>query len=117
MSVIDELRRLSSAEEFFQFLEVPFEPSVVQVARLHILRRMGQYLKQSEVDEAFTGLQDEDIREVCRAHLQQAYQDFVDSTPIKERLFKVHQEAVAPKPEPARPFVALSSITMPAKAG
>ncbi len=117
MSILRQLAKLSSAEEFFDALEIPYDPAVVNVARLHILRRMGQYLKRSEVDEAFTGLQDEDIREVCRAHLQQAYQDFVDSTPIKERLFKVHQEAVAPKPEPARPFVALSSITMPAKAG
>lgn len=117
MSVIDELRRLSAAEEFFAFLDVPYEPSVVQVARLHILRRMGQYLKQSEVDDAFAGMEDAGIRAVCRAHLEQAYQDFVTSTPIKERLFKVHQEAVAPKPEPVKPFVALSSITMPVKAG
>ncbi len=115
MSVLDELRLLSSAEEFFVYLNVSYEASVVQVARLHILRRVGQYLKQSEVDGAFDGLPDSGIRAVCRAHLEQAYQDFVKSSPIQERLFKVHKEAVAPKPEPAKPFVALSSLVLPAK--
>jgi nitrogenase-stabilizing/protective protein len=110
MSVLDELRKLSSAEDFFVFLNVPYETSVVQVARLHILRRMGQYLKQSEVDDEFDGLEDSEIHSVCRAHLEQAYQDFVKSSPIQERLFKVHKDAVAPKPVPAKPFVALSAI-------
>ncbi|MDD2876964.1 MAG: nitrogenase stabilizing/protective protein NifW [Acidiphilium sp.] len=115
MSVIDELRRLSAAEDFFLFLDVPFETSVVQVARLHILRRMGQYLRQSEADDAFKGLEDPEIRGVCRAHLEQAYQDFVESSPIQERLFKVHKDAVAPTPQPPKPFVALASIAMLAK--
>jgi nitrogenase-stabilizing/protective protein len=111
MSVLDTLAQLSSAEDFFACLEVPYEPSVVHVARLHILRRMGQYLKQSEADGAFDGRSDDEIRGLCRAHLETAYLDFVASTPIEQRLFKVHQEAVQPKPEPEKPFVALSAIT------
>jgi nitrogenase-stabilizing/protective protein len=110
MSVLQELGRLSSAEDFFNYLDLPFEPSVVQVSRLHILRRMGQYLKGSEVDGAFEGLDDTQIKALCRAHLEQAYQDFIASSPIQERLFKVHQEAVAPKLEPASNFVALDSL-------
>ena len=110
MSVLQELGRLSSAEDFFNYLDLPFEPTVVQVSRLHILRRMGKYLKGSEVDGAFEGLDDAKIKALCRAHLEQAYQDFVASTPIQERLFKVHQEAVAPKPEPASNFVSLDSL-------
>jgi nitrogenase-stabilizing/protective protein len=110
MGVLDELGRLSAAEEFFQFLEIPYETSVVQVARLHILRRMGQYLKGSEIDGVFAGLSDSDIRRLCRVHLEQAYQDFVKSSPIQERLFKVHKEAVEPKPMPAKAFVSLGSL-------
>jgi nitrogenase-stabilizing/protective protein len=110
MSVLEDLGRLSSAEDFFTFLDVPFEPSVVHVSRLHILRRMGQYLKGSEIDGVFEGLDDAQIKAMCQEHLQQAYQDFVASSPIQERLFKVHKEAIEPKPEPAGNFVALDSL-------
>ncbi|MGD0633363.1 MAG: nitrogenase stabilizing/protective protein NifW [Beijerinckiaceae bacterium] len=115
MSVLDDLGRLSTAEDFFVYLDVPFEPSVVQVARLHILRRMGQYLKGSQIDGVFEKRDDLEIREFCRAHLAQAYEDFVKSSPIQERLFKVHKEAVEPKSEPKKAFVPLSSLTFPAK--
>jgi nitrogenase-stabilizing/protective protein len=115
MSVLDHLSGLSSAEDFFSFLEVPFDPTVVQVSRLHILRRMGQYIKGSQIDGTFDNVEDAQIRELCREHLDQAYQDFVASSPIQERLFKVHQEAVAPKPE-TKPFVSLTSITTVDKA-
>jgi nitrogenase-stabilizing/protective protein len=110
MSVLEDLGRLSSAEDFFTYLDVPFEPTVVQVSRLHILRRMGQYLKGSELDGAFEGLEEEKIKAACREHLEQAYQDFIASTPIQERLFKVHKEAIEPKPEPASNFVPLDSL-------
>jgi nitrogenase-stabilizing/protective protein len=112
MSVLDELGRLSAAEEFFVFLDVPYDATVVQVARLHILRRMGQYIKGSQIDGAFEGLGDPDIRALCRTHLEQAYQDFIASSPIQERLFKVHKEAVEPKPDPAKKFVPLASLAV-----
>lgn len=110
MGVLQDLGSLSSAEDFFNFLELPFEPSVVHVSRLHILRRMGQYLKGSELDGAFEGLSEDEIKALCRDHLDQAYQDFVASSPIQERLFKVHKEAIEPKPEPASNFVPLDSL-------
>jgi nitrogenase-stabilizing/protective protein len=115
MSVLEHLGGLSSAEDFFTFLDVPFDPAIVQVARLHILRRMGQYIKGSQMEGAFDTIEDADIRQLCREHLDQAYRDFVASSPIQERLFKVHQEAVAAKPESAKPFVALASITVAGK--
>lgn len=111
MTVLEELGRLSAAEEFFLFLEVPYEAPVVHVARLHILRRMGQYLKGSQIDGVFEGLGEPEVRALCRAHLEQAYQDFIKSSPIQERLFKVHREAVQPK-APAKPFVPLASLGM-----
>ena len=111
MSLLDDLQALSSAEEFFAFLGVPYEPAVVHVARLHIMRRMGQYLRGSEVEGALEGTDDAALFTLCRDHLQQAYADFVASSPIEERVFKVHKDAVAPKPEPNRPFVPLSALT------
>jgi nitrogenase-stabilizing/protective protein len=116
MKILDQLSSLSSAEDFFSFLDIPFDPTVVQVARLHIMRRMGQYIKGSQLDGVFDELGDDQVRALCREHLEQAYQDFVESSPLKERLFKVHQEAVAPKPATAKPFVSLTSITVADKA-
>jgi nitrogenase-stabilizing/protective protein len=92
MTVLEQLSELSSAEEFFQFLNVPYEPEVLNVARLHILKRMGDSVRGSS-----TELDDDALRENFRAHLQQAYQDFVRSTPLNERVFKVLKDAVRKK--------------------
>lgn len=110
MSVLEDLGRLSAAEDFFTYLDVSYDGTIVQVARLHILRRMGQYLKGSEVDGVFAGLSDEEVKRLCAEHLAQAYQDFVESSPLKERLFKVHKEAVAPKP--TKPLVSLTTVKL-----
>ena len=109
MSVLDELARLSSAEDFFAALAVPYDPAIVDVARLHILRRMGQYLRGSDI----AALDDAAARDACRATLSAAYQDFVQSSPIQERVFKVHQDAVKAAAAPRRAFVPLSAVTMP----
>jgi nitrogenase-stabilizing/protective protein len=112
MSALDDLARLSSAEDFFTHLGVAFDPAVVRVSRLHILRRMGQYLRGLEQDGAFAGKSDDEIKALCAEHLAQAYQDFVESTPIEQRLFKVHKDAVAPKQDKPKPFVPLSALTV-----
>lgn len=111
MSLLDRLQSLSSAEDFFAVLDVPYDEAVLRVARLHILRRMGQYLKGSVVSGELNDGDDAALHALCRDHLQQAYADFVASSPIAERIFKVHQDAIAPKPEPNRPFVPLSALT------
>lgn len=95
MTVLEQLSKLSSAEEFFHFLAVPYDPSVLNVARLHILRRMGDNLRKAAVEPDETK-----TRAYFRAHLERAYLDFVHSSPIKERVFKVHQDAIRPKRAP-----------------
>jgi nitrogenase-stabilizing/protective protein len=107
MSVFDELRKLHSAEDFFEALGVEYDPAVVRVARLHILRRMAEYLAKNDFD----GVADDEVRSACKDTLSKAYADFVESSPIAERVFKVHKDAVKPKVEPAKPFVSLSSLT------
>ncbi len=106
MSVLEDLRRLSAAEEIFQLLDVPYDAAVVNVARLHILRRMGEYLAKEDI----AGLSDDEIRTRCRAHLQSAYADFVARSPIEERVFKVHKDAVKAAAPKKAPFVPLSAI-------
>ncbi|MTJ79497.1 MAG: nitrogenase stabilizing/protective protein NifW [Telmatospirillum sp.] len=109
MTVFDDLRQLSAAEDFFAYLDVAFDPRILAVARLHILRRMGQYLAESDARGAFDGLSDRDIHARCHDHLAKAYQDFVLSSPLAERLFKVHRDAVAPKRD-AGQLVQLSTL-------
>ncbi len=106
-SVLDRLNRASSAEDFFTLLGVAYDAKVVNVARLHILKRMGQYL----ADEDFTGLPDKTVTERCKAVLERAYADFVASSPIEQRVFKVLKEAVAPR-APSKPanFVPLDVL-------
>jgi len=89
MTVLEQLSKLSSAEDIFRFLAVPYDPAVLDVARLHILKRMGDYLRKAgtETDESKE-------RAYFRAHLERAYLDFVDSSPIQERVFKVHRDAI-----------------------
>jgi nitrogenase-stabilizing/protective protein len=89
MPVLDELRRLSSAEEFFAFLGVPFDPAVVRVSRLHILRRMGLSLAGADL----AGLSEPGQREACRRALEEAYASLLAKAPLEQRLFKVHQQA------------------------
>jgi nitrogenase-stabilizing/protective protein len=100
MTVLEQLGKLSSAEDYFRFLGVPYDPAVLNVARLHILRRMGDNLREAGMEP-----DENKARAYFRAHLERAYQDFVRSTPIKERVFKVHKDAVRP---PASPLVQLS---------
>ncbi|MGJ4920736.1 nitrogenase stabilizing/protective protein NifW [Bradyrhizobium sp. HKCCYLRH2060] len=105
-NVLDELKQTSAAEEFFKLLGVDYDPKILNVCRLHILRRMGQYL----VSEDFSGVSNEDVAARCKSYLEQAYQDFLVSTPLDQRVFKVLKEAVAP-PKPApKPFVSLTTL-------
>ena len=103
--VLDQLNKAASAEEFFALLGVDYDPKHVNVVRLHILRRMGQYL----VSEDFNGLSEAEVTERCRAVLAQAYADFVASSPLDQRVFKVLKDAVAPPPAPKN-FVPLATL-------
>lgn len=82
----DEMEELSSAEDFLQYFDVEYEPSVVHVNRLHILQRFHDYLDQAgdslpETEQA--------LREVYKKLLMRAYEDFVESDALTEKVFKV----------------------------
>ncbi len=90
---MDQLTRrlstLSAAEEFLDFFGICFEQAVVNVHRLHILKRFQQYLRQA------SRLPAEDEVEQFRRYrelLARAYGDFVHSSAAKEKVFKVFQD-------------------------
>ena len=94
MNVLDQLATLSSAEDFFTFFGIAYDPVVLDVMRLHILKRMGEYLKKNK--DALAQADEQTARALCREHLERAYRDFIESTPLEERVFKVLQDAVKP---------------------
>jgi nitrogenase-stabilizing/protective protein len=89
LSLESALKELFSAEDFLEFFDIEYDSHVVQVNRLHILQRFHDYLEQAgELPE------DEMI---CRAMytrlLSQAYEDFVHSNALTEKVFPVfHQQ-------------------------
>jgi nitrogenase-stabilizing/protective protein len=89
-NLTQQLKLLSSAEDFLSFFGVPYEPSVVHVSRLHILKRFYQYIRQAP---ALPADDEQALYGLYRDLLVRAYADFVRSTPAQEKVFKVFQEA------------------------
>ena len=86
----EHLKSLSSANDFLDFFGIRYDEQVVNVNRLHILKRFTQYLHRSE------GLAELDEVEMFRRYrelLVRAYQDFTTSTAVREKVFKVFQDA------------------------
>ena len=101
---LEHLGRLSSAEDFLTFLEVPFDPKVLAVNRLHILKRFHDYLDQAAYP---AGAPDGALKDAYRSLLERAYADFLQSDARKEKVFKVFRDAAGPT-GPA--FVPIGSI-------
>lgn len=87
--LMKSMSTLSSAEEFLEFFEVPYEQPVVHVNRLHILKRFHQYLRTTS---GTSEMDDTTLRQTCKDLLGRAYTDFVRSTPAQEKVFKVFQD-------------------------
>jgi len=102
MSFLDDLEELESAEDFLHYFELPYDPSIVHVNRLHILQRFHDYLDQGKAQLP----DDEDaLRAIYKQLLARAYQDFVGSDAKTEKVFKVFKMA-----EPQTVFISLGDI-------
>jgi nitrogenase-stabilizing/protective protein len=96
----DRLAGLTTAEEFFEVLQVPYDPAVLRVNRLHVLQRFRDYLAAySEPDTA--------TLQVC---LAAAHRDFQRSTPQRERIFAVFRQDTDAA---GRTFVPLDALSEP----
>jgi nitrogenase-stabilizing/protective protein len=89
-TLAQKLKQLSAAEEFLEFFGVPYEQSVVNVSRLHILKRFYQYMRQQR---GLDGLDEIAMFKQLRSLLAAAYDDFVRSSAAQEKVFKVFQDA------------------------
>jgi len=86
---LQQLKALSSAEDFLQYFGIPFDQSVVNVSRLHILKRFFQYIRQENL---LVQADEVGLYTSYREQLVKAYGDFVTSTPAQEKVFKVFQD-------------------------
>jgi len=97
-----DLEELESAEDFLDYFGLDYDPAVVHVNRLHILQRFHDYLAQ--VDEMPSEASE---RWVLHADLLAgAYQDFVRSDALTEKVFRVFHMH-----EPRSASVLLSDLT------
>ena len=94
----DDLAELGSAEEFLEYFAIPYDASMVQVNRLHILQRYHDYLAKQEADK-------KPEYKAYRNWLERAYGDFVNSSAQQEKVFAVFHKA------DGSAFVPLSSLT------
>lgn len=99
-ALTEDLERLSSAEDFFSYFAVDYDPRVLAASRLHILKCFHDKLAAV----AGLDLMDEPARRaVYREQLAAAYATFVTGSALTERVF--------PRLRHARgAFVALSAV-------
>ncbi len=79
--------RIVAAEEYFEFFQLPYEQSIVNVNRLHILKKFSQYI--TEINENNPDLSESEKLEKYREALKKAYEVFLTQTPLETKLFKV----------------------------
>lgn len=85
-SFLDTLQKLSAAEQFFEALDLAYDQQVVNVYRLHILKRFNALLDMASLRDLEEGAQ----RVACRHALEKAYAEFAEGK--GEKTFKVFQE-------------------------
>lgn len=84
---LSQFNRLKDAEEYFNFFSLPYDPKILNINRLHILRKFSEIVQSREKgqDEAQT-------LATYRQALQTAYDLFLTSSSVEQKLFKVFQE-------------------------
>ena len=95
LTLDEALAELTSAEDFLNYFGVEFDAAVVQVNRLHILQRFHDYLAREPEDNA----SGDDVKraQAYRRCLRQAYEDFVKSDAITEKVFAVFHHTPLPE--------------------
>jgi nitrogenase-stabilizing/protective protein len=85
-----QFNQLTDAEQFFEFFELPYDANIVNVNRLHILQKFSQLIQQ--IDETNAELSEAEKLSQYQSALQEAYQLFLASNSLEQKLFKVFNE-------------------------
>jgi nitrogenase-stabilizing/protective protein len=84
---LTQFNQLKDAEEYFEFFGLTYDPKVVNVNRLHILRKFSQLTQDIDKSQSET-----QILDAYRQALQTAYDLFLSSNSVEQKLFKVFQD-------------------------
>lgn len=84
---LTQFNQLRDAEDYFQFFDLEYDPQVVNINRLHILRKFSQLVKDQDKSRP-----DEQRLNAYRQALQTAYDLFLTSSSVEQKLFKVFQD-------------------------
>ena len=82
-----QFNQLKDAEDYFQFFGLTYDPQVVNVNRLHILRKFAQLVQDDDKSQP-----EEQRLDSYRQALQNAYDLFLTSSSVEQKLFKVFQD-------------------------
>jgi nitrogenase-stabilizing/protective protein len=87
---IDDFLKLTNAEDFFEFFDLPYDRQIFNVNRLHILKLFSEYI--AEIDSQYALATEEEKFEKYRDALQRSYERFLTETAQQTKLFKVFNE-------------------------
>lgn len=87
-TLLDRLRALSAAEEFFDALGLPFDQTVLNVNRLHILKRF----RDLATTEGVAAAPEAEQEALARACLERAYTEFSVPDSHARKDFKVFRD-------------------------
>ena len=87
---LSQFNQIVDAEEYFDFFQLPYAPQLVNVNRLHILKKFSQAIQK--IDASSPELSEADKLSHYRTALQQSYEVFLNSTPLEQKLFKVFND-------------------------
>jgi nitrogenase-stabilizing/protective protein len=87
---LNDFDRLTTAEEYLDFFQIPYDPKIVNVNRLHILQKFSQNI--SEINNNFPSLTETEKLDRYQTALTEAYEIFLTKSSIETKLFKVFNQ-------------------------
>ena len=91
VGTLSEFRKLTDAEQYFEFFGLDYDPQVININRLHILKKFSQSL--AEIDAKFVEIEEDEKLSFYRKALETSYATLEASSAIEQKLFKVfHQK-------------------------
>ncbi len=85
-----EFTKLIDTEDYLNFFGISYDPTFVNVNRLHILKQFSLLIAQ--VDKAFPDLSEGEKLEKYKLAFEEAYELFKTSSPLETKLFKVFKD-------------------------
>ena len=86
-ATLAQFNQLRDAENYFEFFGLPYDPQVVNVNRLHILRKFSQLVQAVDKNQS-----EAELLAAYGQALQTAYTLFLTSSSVEQKLFKVFQD-------------------------